>query len=321
MPCRRPQNAGSSTKSRAGGNSRLEQNCPECEKDPDRCALRRHTGGVRKLGVALAPSFSGERRGIVLHGWAEFRRAPLRLRAHVLLITVAAILSATALDSVPANVPAPTLMIAVTLVATAALYVESARWLATTFGYLLQPHPFLAAWSFAAAILLPSWWLLLIVPATVLHVTLRGPAVARGLRWLPVCSELVLCGAIAARCGSALWAVAPPLALPDDAARLLGALVVSGTAFLAAQPAVWLWARALRVHGVRWWVRDRHAVPGGAGLAATVLLKRRSVRRGLVRRTLVRTLRDRGECHHTARDAPAASAQSTCRRGQAHGRE
>lgn len=129
--------------------------------------------------------------------WTEFASTPARLRAYLVLVAVAAVSLPIALTG-PVRTPhAPEWLTGAVLVGVSVLNVELSRWLSGGLARTHQPHKALSAWAFASAMLLPTAWLLVIVPLTYSHARWRGIRVPMW-KWLGSGCFLVLCGLAAA---------------------------------------------------------------------------------------------------------------------------
>ena len=105
--------------------------------------------------------------------WDELTGTPLRMRLYLALVAVAALVLPWA---VPIGLRTTTSVwvTVLTLVGVSVLNVEISRWLTGGLSTHHQPHKALSAWAFACALLLPTPWLLLVVPLAYLHARWRG---------------------------------------------------------------------------------------------------------------------------------------------------
>ena len=94
-----------------------------------------------------------------------------------------------------------------------------------------RPHKALSAWAFAAALLLPTWWLLPVVAVTYAHAWWRGLRVPV-LKWIDSGAYLVLCGLGAAVTSTAIAGREMDL-VHHAGARGLLVVVASAAVFLA----------------------------------------------------------------------------------------
>lgn len=160
------------------------------------------TGGCAKIAdvtedsgpPAVHPGGSATGRA----SWGEFWSTPGPLRAYLLLCGVGALVLPFLLAGVGPVRPAHTVWSTVLLlVLVSALNVEIGRVLAGGLARTNQPHKALSAWAFAAALLVTTPWLLVVVPTTYLHARLRGLRVALW-KWIGSGAFLVLAGVAAA---------------------------------------------------------------------------------------------------------------------------
>ena len=105
--------------------------------------------------------------------WREFRRTPSRLQAYVGLAVVAACALPFVVPGSLGTQRATWLTVAV-LVGISVINVEIGRRLFGGLSRTQQPHKALSAWAFSCAVLLPSPWLLVVVPFTYAHARWRG---------------------------------------------------------------------------------------------------------------------------------------------------
>lgn len=91
----------------------------------------------------------------------------------------------------------PDWVAALVLVGVSGLNVEMGRRLAGGLTHTQQPHKALSAWAFTCAMVLPTWWLLVVVPLTYAHARWRGLRVPLW-KWVGSGSFLVLAGTAAA---------------------------------------------------------------------------------------------------------------------------
>lgn len=131
-----------------------------------------------------------------------FTGAPRRARAYLVLTLVAALVlpwlvaRGTDGDGPAREVPADWVA-ALVLVAVSGLNVELGRRLAGGLTHTQQPHKALSAWAFTCAMVLPTWWLLVVVPLTYAHARWRGLRVPLW-KWVGSGAHLVLAGTAAA---------------------------------------------------------------------------------------------------------------------------
>lgn len=124
----------------------------------------------------------------------EFLGAPLRVRVFITVVTAAALsLPFVLADLGPSRSTHPEWMTASVLVLISILNVEISRVLSGGLAHTQQPHKALSAWAFACALLLPTPWLLVVVPLTYAHARWRGLRVPLW-KWVGSAGFLVLAG-------------------------------------------------------------------------------------------------------------------------------
>lgn len=200
----------------------------------------------------------------------QFWATPVRLRVYLALVAVAA-LSLPVVLSNPVETPHTSQWLtAAMLFAFSILNVEVSRWLAGGVSYTQQPHKALSAWAFAAALLLPTWWLLVVVPVTYLHARWRGIRVPLW-KWIGSGLYLVLCGFAAATVRDAFLEGEVNYASGDG---LRGFLVVllAAAVFLALEPLLFLGSAFLNDAEDERWLRQLLASPSFYATEGCVLL-------------------------------------------------
>lgn len=129
--------------------------------------------------------------------WRTFRAATPRVQAFLALTCLAALVApwliTNALDE---TTPAHRLLTILILLGVSVLNVEVGRRLTGGLEQAHQPHKALSAWAFATALLLPSEWLLVVVPLTYAHTWWRGMRIALW-KWIGSAAFLVLAGCLA----------------------------------------------------------------------------------------------------------------------------
>jgi signal transduction histidine kinase len=137
------------------------------------------------------------RRHRARQAWAEFWGTPPVMRAYLLVVAGAGLVLPIVLSE-PVQTPETGPWMTVTaLLVVSVLNVELSRWLSGGLARYNQPHKALSAWAFAAAMLLPTAWLLVIVPATYAHARWRGIRVPLW-KWIGSAFYLILCALAAA---------------------------------------------------------------------------------------------------------------------------
>lgn len=200
----------------------------------------------------------------------QFWATPARLRAYLAVVAVAA-LSLPVVLSAPVETPYTSQWLtAAMLFAFSILNVEVGRWLAGGLSHSQQPHKALSAWAFAAALLLPTWWLLVIVPVTYLHARWRGIRVPLW-KWIGSGLYLVLCGLTAATVRDAYLGSDVNYASGDG---LRGFLVVllAAALFLALEALLFAGSAFLNDADDERWLRQLLATPSFYAIEACVLL-------------------------------------------------
>ena len=131
-----------------------------------------------------------------LTAFQEFDAAPRRVRVWIALVVPAAVVLSLALSSWPIpTIRGADLIAAVALVAGSVVNVELGRLLEGGTVSQQRPHKALSAWPMAAAVLLPSFYLVPIVALVYLHARWRGVRVTLW-KWIASACFLVCAGAI-----------------------------------------------------------------------------------------------------------------------------
>ena len=195
---------------------------------------------------------SGDSSRPARDAWAVFRRTPARLRLFLTAVGIAAVV-------LPWAAPAPVTeyrsgwVTVLALVVVSVLNVELSRWLSGGLARNQQPHKALSAWAFATGLLLPTAWLLVVVPVTYAHAWWRGLRVPLW-KWIGSGFYLVLGGYAAAwvRYGvlgeESNW-------MAGDGGRGLTALVVAALAFLAVETVLFTGSAVLNDAEDEVWLR------------------------------------------------------------------
>ncbi|MFL6062980.1 MAG: sensor histidine kinase [Marmoricola sp.] len=146
----------------------------------------RHAGGNARSGEPARPAGATTSR-------SEFWRTPARLRVYVGLVCAAALVLPFVLSH-PVHAPhSPQWLTVVVLLAVSVLNVEVSRWLSGGVTHAQQPHKALSAWAFATSLLVPTWWLVVVVPVTYAHARWRGIRVPLW-KWVGSGAFLIVCG-------------------------------------------------------------------------------------------------------------------------------
>ena len=183
--------------------------------------------------------------------WTAFARTPLRLRVYLSLVAAAALVLPWLMNKSVATPGTSEWVTVAALFAASLLNVEVSRWLSGGVSYAHQPHKALSAWAFATALLLPTGWLLLVVPVTYFHARWRGIRVPLW-KWIGSGFYLVLCGLVAAAVrdrsldGTVNW-------MQGDGGRGLLTMLAAGAAFLALEALLFTGSAFLnRAEDERW---------------------------------------------------------------------
>jgi signal transduction histidine kinase len=165
-----------------------------------------------------------------------FAGAPLRMRVYLGLVVVAALVLPVLLRDAAAPDPRRPVWLTLTvLVGVAVLNVEMGRVLTGGVSRSQQPHKALSAWAFAAALLLPPPWLLLVVPVTYAHARWRGIRVPLW-KWVGSAAYVLLAGLAAGVVGHAV--VDRPAAvnwMDGNGGEGLAAILAAAVTFLAVE--------------------------------------------------------------------------------------
>ncbi len=201
--------------------------------------------------------------------WSEFASTPRQLRVYLTLVVAAALVLPFVLQrSLDAEVPL--WLTAGALVLVSVLNVEISRWLSGGLERTHQPHKALSAWAFASALLLPTPWLLVLVPLTYAHARWRGLRLPLW-KWIGSGCYLVLCGVAAAAVRTAIlgdetnW-------MDGGGGRGLVAMLAAAATFLAAETVLFSGSALLNNPDDEVWLRRTLRSPSFYGTEAGVLL-------------------------------------------------
>ncbi|MGN6162508.1 MAG: diguanylate cyclase [Marmoricola sp.] len=128
----------------------------------------------------------------VLHG-SEFRRTPLACRIWVTSAVAGALLLPSVSPDAAPHAAHSQLLTGGLLVSLSILNIEIGRIVEGGASDSQRPHKGLSAWAFAAAILLPAWWLLPVEGVTYAHAWWRGLRVPPW-KWVGSAAYVVLAG-------------------------------------------------------------------------------------------------------------------------------
>lgn len=190
--------------------------------------------------------------GPVSGEWALLLATPLRLRIYLTVVALAALALPVALDD-PIGSPMPEWVTAGALILVSVLNVEISRVLAGGLATTHQPHKALSGWAFASALLLPTPWLLVIVPVTYAHARWRGLRVPVW-KWVWSAFYVVLAGVAAAAVRQAVMGTEGNLMAADGGRGLL-ALAAATAAFLAVEAVLFLGSATLNHAEDEVWLR------------------------------------------------------------------
>lgn len=200
-----------------------------------------------------------------------FLRTPIRLQAWVSGTVAAAVVLPFALHHVARSHTAHgEVLTGVLLVGLSTLNVEIGRMLEGGVSDSQRPHKGLSAWAFAAALLLPSWWLLPVVATTYAHAWWRGLRVPPW-KWVGSAAYVVLAGLAASTTASSLLGDETDLML-GDGRRGVAAVVVAALAFLAVETLLFHGSAFLNTADDEAWLRATLRSPSFYLTEAAVLL-------------------------------------------------
>ncbi|MFC7362989.1 sensor histidine kinase [Nocardioides astragali] len=166
--------------------------------------------------------------------WAEFWTAPPAVRVYLAAVGVAAVVLPFGLRGIGPHDPSwADVGTATMLVLVSVLNVEIGRRLAGGLARTHQPHKALSAWAFASALLLPTPWLLVVVPLTYAHARWRGIRVPLW-KWFGSGAYLVLAALAAAATRHATLGDTTNWMAGDGRQGIL-AMLVAALAFLAVE--------------------------------------------------------------------------------------
>ncbi len=156
------------------------------------------------------------------------------VRVYLGAVCVAALVLPIALRDLDPQAPSKAdAATAAVLVLASMLNVELGRRLAGELAWTHQPHKALSAWAFAAALLLPTPWLLVVVPLTYAHARWRGLRVPLW-KWIGSGLYLVLAGLAAAAVRHAMMGETTNW-MAGDGGRGIVAMLLAAAAFLSVE--------------------------------------------------------------------------------------
>ena len=156
------------------------------------------------------------------------------LRVYLAAVCVAALVLPVALRGLDPQAPSQAdAATAAVLVLASMLNVELGRRLSGGLAWTHQPHKALSAWAFASALLLPTPWLLVVVPLTYAHARWRGLRLPLW-KWIGSGLYLVLAGLAAAAVRYAMMGETTNW-MAGDGGRGIVAMLLAAAAFLAVE--------------------------------------------------------------------------------------
>lgn len=210
------------------------------------------------------------RRTAARGSWDEFRRATAPAQGFIAACALLALVLPLALrDLGDGTAPAPWLTAAV-LVLVSTLNVELSRALAGGVSHTHQPHKALSAWAFACALLLPTPWLLVVVPVTYAHTRWRGLRVPLW-KWVGSGCLVVLAGVAAALVRHGLLSGQPNW-MHGDGGRGLLTMLLAAAAFLAVEALLFAGPAYLNHREDEEWLRRTLTSRSYYGTESAVLL-------------------------------------------------
>ena len=150
------------------------------------------------------------------------------------------------------NTPGSEALTGLVLVGLSILNVEIGRFLEGGVSESQRPHKALSAWSFAAALLLPVWWLLPVVAITYTHARWRGLRVPPW-KWVGSATYVVLAGLAAALTAHAI--LGGDDLMHGTGLRGLVALLASAAAFIGVETILFHGSAYLNVADDEAWLR------------------------------------------------------------------
>ena len=202
--------------------------------------------------------------------WREFWQAPWPVRAFVLLCATSSVALAAGLRHLgPTDHAVPAWLTVLVLVLVSIFNVEMGRALSGGLASSNQPHKALSAWAFACALLLPTPWLLVVVPVTYAHARLRGLRVPLW-KWVGSGTFLVIAGVAAAVVRHFLLSSANWMA--GDGDRGLVTMLCAAAAFLLVESLLFVGPATLNRAEDEAWLRRTLRSPSYYATEAGVLL-------------------------------------------------
>jgi diguanylate cyclase (GGDEF)-like protein len=134
-----------------------------------------------------------------------------------------------------------------------AVNVEIGRLLEGGVMHSHRPHKALSAWAFAAALLLPTWWLVPVVTLIYAHTRWRGLRLPLW-KWVGSAAYVTLAALGAALTAHAIHGPDPDLMFPDDGRGLL-AIAAGAAVFLAIEALLFLGSAFFNIAADEVWLR------------------------------------------------------------------
>ncbi len=184
--------------------------------------------------------------------WALLRATPIRLRSYLAVVAVAAVALPVAADE-PIDSAMPEWVTVTALILVSVLNVEISRVLSGGLATTHQPHKALSGWAFAAALLLPTPWLLVVVPVTYAHARWRGLRIPVW-KWVWSAFYVVLAAVAAAVVRQAVMGSEGNL-MAGDGGRGLLALAAATATFLVVEAVLFLGSATLNHAQDEVWLR------------------------------------------------------------------
>ena len=207
----------------------------------------------------------------VVREWSTFRAATPRAQVFLALTTLAALVAPWLLDNaLDATTSARQLLTLLILVSVSVLNVEVGRRLTGGLEETHQPHKALSAWAFATALLLPSEWLLVVVPLTYAHTWWRGMRITLW-KWVGSAGFMVLSGCLAQWVAMSVMGDTINYMLGNGGRGLVAALLAAA-AFLLLESVLFWCPASLNHREDEVWLRATLRSPSFYGTEAAVLL-------------------------------------------------
>ena len=187
--------------------------------------------------------------------WESFGSAPVLVRLYLVAAGVLALTLPFCMRGIDPSGASPShVLTASVLVLISVVNVEMGRRLSGGLAHVNQPHKALSAWAFATALLLPTPWLLVVVPLTFAHARWRGRRIPVW-KWVGSGTFLVL-SALAAAAARHLTMGEQTNWMLGNGGRGILAMVSAAAAFLAVESLLSAGSALLDRAGEQvWWRR------------------------------------------------------------------